>query len=93
LFERADRIGVGQSLRSLFRKVSDVFSSSESETEGRSFLAAREAFLKLARQYASIGIEDVLNEKGRGAAGANLVANLTDTAIVNITAKQLGVTG
>jgi hypothetical protein len=93
LFERADRIGVGESMRSLFRKVSDVFLSSESETEGRSFLAARETFLKLARQYASIGIEDVLSERGEGSAGSNLVANLADTVIVNITAKQLGVTG
>jgi hypothetical protein len=93
LFERADRIGVGRSMRSLFRRVSDVFSSSESETEGRLFLASREAFLKLARQYASIGIEDVLNEKGRGSAGLELVASLTDTAIANITAKQLGVAG
>ena len=93
LFERGDQIGVGRSLRLLFRRVSDVFFSSESESEGRSFLASREAFLKLARQYASIGIEDVLNEKGKGSAGLNLVADLTDTAIVNITAKQLGVTG
>jgi hypothetical protein len=93
LFERADRIGVGQSLRSLFRRVSDVFLASESETEGRSFLASRETFLKLARQYASMKIEDILNERGKGSTGLNLVANLTGTAIVNITAKQLGVTG
>jgi hypothetical protein len=93
LFERADRIGVGQSLRSLFRRVSDVFLASESETEGRPFLASRETFLKLARQYASMRIEDILNERGKGSTGLNLVANLTDTAIVNITAKQLGVTG
>jgi len=93
LFERGDRIGVGRTLRLLFRRVSEAFFSSASDSEGRSFLASREAFLKLARQYASIGIEDVLNEKGNGSVGIDLVAHLTDTAIVTITAKQLGVTG
>jgi hypothetical protein len=93
LFERADRIGVGQSLRSLFQRLSDVFLASESETEGRPFLASREIFLKLARQYASMRIEDILNEKAKGSMGLGLVANLTDAAIVNATAKQLGVTG
>jgi len=93
LFARADRIGVGQTMRALYRRVCDVFFSSKVETEGRAFLASREVFLKLARQYASMGIEEILNERGSGSIGLNLVKGLTDTAIVTITAKQLGLTG
>ncbi len=93
LFARADRIGVGQTLRALYRRVCDVFFLSKVETEGRAFLASREIFLKLARQYASMGIEEILNEKGNGSIGLDLVAGLTDAAIVTITAKQLGLTG
>jgi len=93
LFERADRIRIGRAIRALYRRVSEVFSSSESQTEGRAFLIARDTFLKLARQYSSMGIERILSERGKGAIGLDLVAGLTDTAIVSVTAKQLGVTG
>jgi hypothetical protein len=93
LFERADRIGIGRAIRALYHRVSEVFFSSEAKTEGRAFLIARDTFLKLARQYSSMGIERILNERGKGAIGLDLVAGLTDTAIVSVTAKQLGVTG
>lgn len=93
LFERADRIGIGEAMRALYRRVSEVFSSSEPTGEGRAFLITRETFLKLARQYSSMGIDRILNERGKGSAGLNLVAALTDAAIVTIAAKQLGVAG
>lgn len=93
LFERADRIGIGQAVRALYRRISSVFSSSEPKAEARAFLIAREAFLKLARQYSSMGIERILDERGKGSVAVGLVVGLTDSAIVTVTAKQLGLTG
>ena len=93
LFERADRIGIGEAMRALYRRVSEAFFSSEPKGEGRVFLITRETFLKLARQYSSMVIERILNERGKGSAGLDLVAALTDAAIVTVAAKQLGVAG
>jgi hypothetical protein len=80
-------------MRALYRRVSEAFFSSEPTGEGRVFLITRETFLKLARQYSSMGVERILNERGKGSAGLDLVAALTDAAIVTVAAKQLGVAG
>jgi len=94
LFERADRIGVGRTMRALFGRIVAVFSSSKPAAEdGRGFLIARETFLKLVRQYSSLGLGEILSQRGKGSAGLNLVHGLLDTTIVTVTAKQLGAMG
>jgi hypothetical protein len=93
LLDRADHIGLGRTIRVLFRRISDTFLSPTSISEGRAFLATRDAFLKLMRQYARSGALKMLDEKGKGSDGIANVSGLSENVIVNLAAKQLGATG
>jgi hypothetical protein len=93
LFERADRLGVGESLRQLFRETRDALMSAKTEADGRAFLAVRERFLKLARQYSSSGLMNLADERGKGSQGLNPVRGIHPVTIVTFAAKQMGVMG
>lgn len=93
LFERADRLGLGESLRQLFRETRDALMSAKTEADGRAFLAVREQFLKLARQYSSSGLMNLADERGKGSQGLDLVRGIHPVTIVTFAAKQMGVMG
>jgi hypothetical protein len=93
LIDRADRIGVGRTIRALFGRISQAFFSTGTTADGRAFLATRDIYLKLMRRYSKSGVLEILNERGRGSEGIDNVSGLTDGVIVNLAAKQLGVMG
>jgi hypothetical protein len=93
VFDRADRIGVGKTIRVLFRRISQTFFSPSSISDGRAFLATRVTFLKIMRQYSRSGEIKLLDEKGKGSDGIENVSGLSENVIVNLAAKQLGVVG
>jgi hypothetical protein len=93
MLDRADRIRVGKTMRVLFRKVSKTFLSPSSISDGRAFLATRDTFLRLMRQYSRSGALKLLDENGKGSVGVDNVGGLSESTIVNLTAKQLGVKG
>jgi len=93
LFERADRIGVGRTIRVLFRRISKTFFSPGGISDGRAFLATRDAFLRIMRQYSRSGEAKLLDDEGKGSDGIENVRGLSETVIVNLAAKQLGVVG
>jgi hypothetical protein len=93
LFDRADRIGVGRTFRVLFRRISKTFFSPGSISDGRAFLATRGTFLRIMRQYSTSGGIKLLDEKGKGSDGIGNVSGLSESVIVNLAAKQLGVIG
>lgn len=93
VFDRADRIGVGRTIRVLFRRISKTFFSPSSILDGRAFLVTRGTFLRIMRQYSRSGEIKLLDEKGKGSDGIDNVSGLSESVIVNLAAKQLGVIG
>jgi hypothetical protein len=93
MLDRADRIGVGRTMRVLFRKVSKTFSSPSSISDGRAFLATRDTFLRLMRQYSRSGALKLVDDNGKGSVGVDNFSGLSESTIVNLAAKQLGVIG
>jgi len=93
VFDRADRIGVGRTIRVLFRRIFKTFFSPSSISDGRAFLATRGTFLRIMRQYSRSGEIKLLDEKGKGSDGIDNVSGISESVIVNLAAKQLGVIG
>jgi hypothetical protein len=93
VFDRADRIGVGRTMRVLFRRISETFLSPSNISDGRAFLATRDTFLRLMRQYSKSGALKLLDERGKGSDGIGNVSGLSESVIVNLAAKQLGAIG
>jgi hypothetical protein len=93
LLDRADQIGVGRTIRVLFRRISETFISPSSISDGRALLATRDTFLRLMRQHARSGALKMLDEKGKGSDGIANVSGLSESVIVNLAAKQIGATG
>ena len=93
LLWRADELRVGRALRLLFNRILEVVSSSETETAASTFMPVRTRFLKIARQYAQSGFWKLVDEKGAGNLGVQIVKNLSEHDIVIAAGKQLGVTG
>ena len=67
LLQRADRIGIGQTMRALLRRINEVFATTGTTIDGRVFLLSRDVFMKLARQYSASGVMKMIQERGRGA--------------------------
>ena len=93
VLDRADRIGVGRTIRVLFRRVSETFFSPSSISDGRAFLVTRDTFLKLMRQYSRSGALRLLDEKGKGSDGIDNISRLSESVIVDLAAKQIGAIG
>jgi len=93
LLRRADEMRLGISLRLLFKRILEVVSSRETEVAASVFMAVREHFLKIARQYSQSGLWKLIDEKGVGNFGFRTVSSLSEHEIIMAAGKQLGVTG
>ncbi len=93
LLRRADSQGNGRTVRLLFQKITDTFTSVPGDVEGRVFLETRARFLKILRYYNSRGLLKLVDGRGRGILGLDAVSKLTTSEIVSATGKQLGVVG
>ena len=93
LLRRADEMRLGMALRLLFRRILEVVSSRETEVAASVFMAVREHFLKIARQYSQSGLWKLVDEKGVGNFGFRTVSSLSEHEIIMAAGKQLGVTG
>ncbi len=93
LLRRADSEQVGQTLRHLFRKTMETFTSLPGNSEGRTFLEARTRFLRVLQDYKYKGLLRLVETPGRGQNGLRIVKGLTPEQLVIATGKQLGITG
>jgi len=94
LLRRADQMHVGKAVRILFRRILEVLSSNRTELDATSFLAVRDHFLKIVRQYTLTGFWKIVEaEVGTGNLGLSIVNRLTEYEVVVPAAKQLGVVG
>lgn len=93
MLRRADSQQVGQTVRQLFKKIIEAFTSLPGDVEGRTFLEARTHFLKILHHYNSRGFLKLIETPSRGKEGLTIVQALSSDQIVSATAKQLGVTG
>jgi hypothetical protein len=92
--KRADEMRLGRALRLLLKRILEVTSSSSTDLDASSFLAVRDRFLKIARQYAQSGSWRLADdEEGIGAVGIKIVNGLSESDLILAAAKQLGVTG
>lgn len=93
MLRRADEARVGAALRLLLRRVLAVVSAKETEVNAAVFFQVRAHFLKIARQYAQLGVWRLIESCGSGRIGLDIVNGLRDYDIVVSAGKQLGVTG
>jgi hypothetical protein len=70
-----------------------LVSSGETEVAESVFMAVRERFLKIARQYYQSGFWELIEERGVGDLGVRLVKDLREHEIILPAGKKLGVTG
>ncbi len=90
LLRRADSQEVGVTFRHLFRKIMDTFTSLPGDTEGRPFLEARDRFLKTLRYYNSSGAVKLVQSRGRGSKGEEIVRALSSDRVALAASKQAG---
>lgn len=94
LLRRADQMRVGRAARILFRRILEIVSSNRTDLDAATFLAVREHFLRIVRQYAQTGFwKTVEVEVGVGELGLSIVNRLNDSDVIVPAAKQLGVIG
>jgi hypothetical protein len=93
MLRRADSQNLGQTVRRLFKKITETFTSLPGDVDGRAFLETRTCFLKILRGYNSRGHVKLVEARGRGQLGLDIVEGLRPEQIVSVAAKQLGVSG
>lgn len=93
LLRRADEMHLGRAVRLLFRRILEILSSNKTSVAAWVFMAVRAKFLQIARQYAQTGFWRLVEERGVGELGVEIVRNLADEEIIMTAGKQLGVTG
>jgi hypothetical protein len=93
ILKRADEMQVGRALRLMLTRILKTTSSRETEANASIFFAVRSHFLNIARQYAQSGFWKLLESKGVGELGLQIVENLDDYDIITTAGKQLGVAG
>jgi hypothetical protein len=93
LVRRSDLLGIGGSTRRLFEKISDTYSSTPQDVDGRVFLQTRERFLKNQHLYTTRGSIRLLKAPAKRDQRTGLIDRLSPAAIVSAAGKQLGVTG
>ena len=94
LLRRADQMHVGKTIRILFKRILEIVSSNHTELDATMFLAVRDRFLKIVRQYILTGFWKIVEaEVGTGNLGLSIVNRLSENDIVVPAAKQLGVVG
>jgi hypothetical protein len=93
LLRRSDELRIGRTIRLLFQKLIQTFNEIFPDADGKIFLATRERFLQILRQYSKQKALSLLETPGRGAHGIKIVESLTSEHILNAAGKQLGITG
>ncbi len=93
LLRRSDELEIGRTVRMLFQKLIQTFSGILQDADGKIFLATRERFLQILRQYSKQKAVSLLEARGRGDRGIKIVDSLTSEHILNAAGKQLGITG
>jgi len=93
LVRRADQMRVGKATRLAFTRILQITSSSETEVAASTFLAVRDRFLGIVRQYTRSGLWKLVERKGVGNLGLRMIRHLSEHDIVVAAGKQLGVTG
>ena len=93
LLRRADQKHVGKAMRILFTRIMEIASSNRTDLDAASFLAVRDVFLKIARQYSITGFWKMVDQVGKGNLGVSVLRALGEYDIVIPAAKQLGVVG
>jgi hypothetical protein len=93
LLRRSDELEIGRTVRLLFQKLIQTFSGILPDADGKIFLATRERFLQILRQYSKQKALSLLETPGKGAHGIKMAESLTSEHILNATGKQLGITG
>jgi len=93
LLRRSDELEIGRTVKLLFQKLIQTFNEISRDADGKIFLATRERFLQILRQYSRQKALSLLDTPGRGAHGIEIVESLTSEHILNAAGKQLGITG
>jgi hypothetical protein len=93
LLRRADEMRVGRTVRLLLNRLLEIVSKAETEIDAYIFMAVRAQFLRMVRKYTRSGHWRLVDESGVGAAGIDIIKNLTEHDLVLAAGKQLGVTG
>jgi len=94
LLKRADEGHLGRAFRRLFSRMLEITSSNVTSVDASVFLAVRERFLSIIRQYLRSGFWKLVDgEEGVGVIGLNIVGGLSESDLILAAAKQLGVMG
>jgi hypothetical protein len=93
ILKRADELHAGVALRRIFIRILMTISSGETEVGASVFFAVRNRFLNIARQYSRSGFWKLVESKGVGHLGLDVVQGVNEYDIVVAAGKQLGVTG
>lgn len=90
---RADQWKLGKAIRLLLKRLMELFGSKPKAEDLVTFMAVRERFLRIMRNYASHGVERLIDENGIGTLALHLVKSLSNDDILAAAGKQLGVRG
>ncbi len=93
MLRRANRMRVGAAVRLLYKRILQFVSKKETNVPASVFIAVRNQFLRIARQYSRTGYWKLLDEKGTGNLSLQVVRNLSEHEALMAAGKQLGVTG
>jgi hypothetical protein len=93
LLRRSDELEIGRTIRLLFQRLIHTFTGIPQDADGKIFLATRERFLQILRQYSKQKTLDLIETPARGTRGIKTVESLTAAHILNVSGKQLGITG
>lgn len=93
ILKRADELHAGVALRRMFLRILTTMSSGETEVGASVFFAVRNRFLNIARQYSRSGFWKLVESKGVGHFGLDVVQGVNEYDIIVAAGKQLGVMG
>lgn len=93
LLRRADQRGLGKTVRFLLKRLEGLFASKPDVEDLAAFVSVRERFLRMMRNYASHGVDELIEEDGRGTLGLQIARSLGDDDILAAAGKQSGARG
>lgn len=93
LLRKADQWGLGKTVRFLLKRLERFFGSRPEVEDLVTFISVREKFLRIMRNYASHGVDQLIEEDGRGTLGLQIVRSLSDDDILAAAGKQSGARG
>jgi len=93
MLRRADQRGLGKTVRFLLKRLEGLFASKPDVEDLVTFVSVRERFLRIMRNYASHGVDELIEEDGRGTLGLKIVRSLSDDDILAAAGKQSGARG